>query len=338
MNTPPDRIAAVIRRRGLAGIYLLAGDEALLVLEAADAVRRAARADGYDEREVLHVQPGFDWAQLAAAGDSLSLFAQKRIIELHLPDAGPGKDGGAALTDFAANPPADTLLLIIATPLPAKQRHAAWYKKLDAAGVTSFAWPIDAGELPQWIARRAASRQLDLTREAVDVLAERTEGHLLAAAQEIDRLALLFADQRVDAEAMLAVAADSARFDMFDLGNKALAGDAAGVIRTAQRLREEGIDPVPILWALVRDLRGLLAIQAGDKPGGPMPPQRRRLLDAAAKRLSRARLQRLLWLAAHADQVNKGAARGRPWAELVTLSLGMAGVRPPRHRIAGITD
>ncbi len=311
-------------------IYLFAGDEPLIVLEAADALRQTAREAGYDERQVLHVEGGFDWHQLAAAGDTLSLFAQKRIIEIHLPDKGPGKDGSAALINYAKNPPPDTILIVLATPLPGKERHKAWYKRLAEAGREMYAWPLDSDKLPGWITQRARSRNVALNADAVAVLAERAEGNLLAAAQEIDRLALLFPDETVDAAAMLQVAADSAHFDIFDLGGKALAGDGPGVIRTAERLREEGIDPVLILWALVADIRTLQQVQAGGKTR-PMPPQRRQLLARAAKRIKRGRILRLLALAAHADQVNKGAERGRAWAELVTLALGVAGIDPARR-------
>lgn len=333
MELRPGQLQGHLNQGELASIYLLAGDEPLLVLEAADALRHSARAAGYDERQVLHVEAGFDWNQLAAAGDSLSLFAQRRIIEIHLPDKGPGKDGSAALIDYARNPPPDTVLIVLATPLPARQRHDAWYRQLSDAGVVVFAWPVTAAELPAWISQRARSRKLSLDDGAVAVLAERAEGNLLAAAQEIDRLALLYPDTRVDAAAMLQVSADSARFDIFDLGAKALAGDGPGVIRSAARLREEGVDPVPILWSLVNDLRTLQQIQGGGKTR-PMPPHRKRLLGAAARRIKRGRVLRLLWLAAHADQVNKGAARGYAWAELVTLALGMAGIDPPRSPLS----
>lgn len=299
------------------------------MLEAVDALRQSARQAGYDERQVLHVEGGFDWHQLAAAGDTLSLFSQKRIIEIHLPDKGPGKDGSAALIDYAKNPPPDTILIVLATPLPSKERHKAWYKNLAQVGKESYAWPLDANKLPGWISQRARSKNVSLDADAVAVLAERAEGNLLAAAQEIDRLALLFPEQTVDAAAMLQIAADSAHFDIFDLGSKALAGDGAGVIRTAERLREEGIDPVPILWALVADIRTVAQVQAGGKTR-PMPSQRRQLLAQAAQRIKRGHILRLLTMAAHADQVNKGAQRGRAWAELVTLALSVAGIDPAR--------
>lgn len=332
MELRPAQLDKHLKQADFAPIYLFAGDEPLIVLEAADALRRAARTHGYDERQVLHVEGGFNWQQLAAAGDTLSLFAEKRLIELHLPDAGPGKDGGVALTEYAKNPPKDTILIVLATPLAAKKRHDAWYKNIAKIGAVLFAWPVSPDELPAWINRRAARQKVSLNEDAVAVLAERAEGNLLAAAQEIDRLALLYPDQTVDAQAMLQVSADSARFDIFDLGGKALAGDAAGVIRTATRLREEGVDPVPIVWALVNDLRSIQQIQEGGKTR-PMPPQRKRLLDQAARRIKRTRLLRLLWLAAVADQVNKGAQRGMPWAELVTLALGIAGVDPARSAL-----
>lgn len=337
MELRPDQIPGHLDKDALAPVYLLAGNEPLLAHEAADAVRGAARGAGYAEREVLHVEVGFDWDRLAFAGDSLSLFAQQRLIELYLPDKGPGKDGSAALSAYAKRPPDDTILLVLASPLDAKQRHNAWYKALAKVGVASFAWPLDAQRLPGWIEQRAGVRGVRLASDAVTVLAAQTEGNLLACAQEIDRLALLYGDETVDAETMRRVTADSARFDIFDLPAKALAGDAAGVLRSLDRLREEGVDPVPILWALVRELRTLYQAGKAQQRGEldrflnnlRMPPARKRQLGAAAHRVKAGRLLRLLDTAAHIDQANKGAARGRPWEELVTLALGLAGAHVP---------
>lgn len=340
MDIRPEQLAGHLKKGDFAPLYLLAGNEPLLAFEAADAVRKAASAAGYDERKVLHAESGFDWGQLAFSGDSLSLFSQQRLIELHLPEKGPGKDGGAALSDYAGNPPDDTILIVIATPLAAQQRHRAWYKALAKAGVVSFAWPLDAARLPQWISQRARARGVQLGDDARTVLAAQTEGNLLACAQEIDRLALLFGSETVDAQTMREVTADSARFDIFDLPAKAVAGDTAGVVRSIERLREEGVDPVPILWAVVREIR--ILYQAGKaKQGGQldqflkslrMPPARKRQLQASAGQVKAGRLLRLLHAAAHLDQANKGAARGRPWEELVTLVLGLAGTTLPVAR------
>lgn len=333
MPIRPDQLTGRLRSRGLDGVYLLAGDEPLLLAEAADAVRAAARANGYDERQVLHAEGGFDWSELTTACQSLSLFSDRRIIELYVAGKGPGKDGSAALKAFAQQLPEDTLLIVHAGVLDASQRKSAWARALDAAGAFVYAWPFPSEQLPNWIEGRARRVGLRLDAEALTVLTSRTEGNLLAADQEVQRLALLFPEGVVDAGSMRAATADSARFDIFDLPTKALNGDAAGVIRSLDRLREEGVDPVPILWALVNDLRLLFRASVATRRGNVesvmgkvrLPPQRKRQIAAAAKHQRPRRLLRLLQDAARADRVNKGAERGRAWDELVTLALKMAG-------------
>lgn len=343
MPVRPDQISEQLRRGGPAPVYLLAGEEPLLLQEAADAIRRAARESGYAEREVLHAEPGFDWSELSAAGGSLSLFSDKRLIELHLPAKGPGKDGGAALRAFAEAPPEDTLLIVHAGQLDASQRKSAWARALESAGSFVYAWPLETDRLPGWIEARARAAGLRLDEESIAVLAARTEGNLLAAHQEIQRLALLFPDGAVTAEAMRAATADSARFDIFDLPAKALDGDAAGVVRTLERLREEGVDPVPILWALVNDLRLLFRASLAARRGGTdsvlgkvrLPPQRKRQIAAAAERHRPRALLPLLRDAARLDRINKGAERGSAWDELVTLALALAGQPVAAARAAG---
>lgn len=337
MEVRPDQFQRQLDTQPLARCYVLGGDEPLQVLEAADALRAAARAQGFDEREVLHAESGFDWGQLASAGASLSLFSAKRMLEVHLTDKGPGKPGSAAITEYAKNAPDTTLLLILATPLAASARKSGWYKAIAKAGVALYAWPLPESRLGQWIERRACERGLTMDRDAVALLADQTEGNLLAAAQEIDRLALLFPDETVDGQAVREAASDHARFGIFDLPAKAMAGDTAGALRTLSRLRAEGTDAVPITWALVREIRLLYqAAQAArahrlDAMLGKvfMPPARKRQLGEAAARADVAQLATLLKRAARLDQINKGAASGRPWDELVTLTLGLSG-RPLR--------
>ncbi len=205
---------------------------------------------------------------------------------------------------------------------------------IQSSGHVIYAWPFPVARLPQWIERRATARGLTLDEEALAVLVARTEGNLLAAAQEIERLTLLFPEGRVDADGMRAATGDSARFDVFDLSTKAL---------------EAGIDPVPVLWALVQDLRLLFSASLAARHGGVdrvvndrrvrMPPARRAQIGAAARQRRPRDLLALLHRAAHADRVCKGAARGRPWEELLTLALGLAGrpmaVSAPESRTNG---
>lgn len=335
MELKPEQLAGDLRNNGLRPLYLLAGEEPLTVYEAADAIRTAAHKQGYEERETLHAESGFDWGRLAAAGDNLSLFASRRIVELHLTDTGPGKPGAAALTDYAEAPPEDTLLLVLAAGLQSSQRRNAWYKTLAGAGAAVYAWPVPADALPDWIERRATARGVRLAPEAVAVLAALTEGNLLAAAQEIDRLALLFPDTTVEADAMREAGADAARFAVFDLPAKALAGDAAGAVRSVERLREEGVDAVPILATLVRELRLLHRLARSPDRNRTlseirMPPARKRQLAAAADRVRPGAVLALLRRAARLDRINKGAAPGRSWEELIRLTVDTADAARPR--------
>ena len=244
-------------QQGLRPIYLLSGDEPLQLGEAADAIRAQARAQGFAEREVMHVEAGFDWNALAAASDTLSLFAEQRLIDLRLPSGKPGKEGGAALAEYAANPPQDTVLLITSGKLDKNAAKAKWYKALDSAGVTLQVWPVEANQLPRWVGQRMRARGLSASPEAAQLLAERVEGNLLAAAQEIEKLLLLYGESSVDAEMVEQGVADSARYDIFELVDTALLGDAPRVARIMEGLHGEGVEPILILWALVREIRAL---------------------------------------------------------------------------------
>lgn len=346
MPIRPDQLNGRLRSHGLDSIYLLAGDESLLLGESADAIRAAARADGYEERQVLHAENGFDWSELTAAGQAMSLFATRRIIELHIAQKSPGKEGSAALKEYAQQPPPDTVLIVHVGALDASQRKSAWAKACESAGAFVYAWPFPPEQMPDWIDKRARKAGLQLDEQALGVLVARTEGNLLAADQEIRRLALLFPDGHVTVEAMREATADSARFDIFDLPTKALDGDAQGAVRSLERLREEGVDPVPILWALVNDLRLLFRASVAARRGNAesalnnvrMPPQRKRQIAASAKHQKPRRLLRLLREAARIDRINKGAERGPAWDELVTLALRMAGQdNLPTRQIARTT-
>lgn len=329
MNLKPEHLAQHLQR-GLAPLYLLAGDEFLLVQEGADAVRAKAREAGFSEREVMYADAGFDWGRLARAGENLSLFGERRLLELRL-DARLGTDGSAALRAWARRAPSDIVLLVIAGALDRKARQAAWYRDVERAGVSVYAWPVKGESLRRWIADRMRARGLAAEPAVVGLLIERTEGNLLACAQEIDKLALLFPDGFADARAVAAAVADSARFDVFDLPDQILAGAVHGSVRRLDRLREEGVDPVLVLWSLTRDLRvlvrasasvarGISPHQALDRAG--VWKSRRRAFAGALERIDHDQALRLLDRAGKVDRVVKGAASGRPWEELLKLCVG----------------
>jgi len=317
-------------KRGLAPIYLVTGDEPLQRMECTDAIRVAARAQGFDERIVLDSGAGVDWSALRFEADNLSLFSSRRLIEIRLSDAKVGTEGAEALRDYCARPSQDTLLLISAPKFDGRSQQSEWFKSVDKVGEVVQVWPVKAEEMPQWIAKRLAGRGLLATPEALRLLADRVEGNLLAAAQDIDKLALFTSGKTLNVDDVIAAVGDSARFDLFALADTALNGDAARAVRMLRGLQDEGAEPVLVCWVLTRGLRAACLVAAGAQPAAAIPgyrslPQRETLLKSAAKRLGTGTLRMLLRQASYTDRIVKGAATGEPWSELTTLCLRLAG-------------
>lgn len=339
MKLFPDKLDAALKK-GLLPIYFFSGDEPLQMGEAADAVRRHAREQGFTEREVIHADKNFDWNELLMASNSMSLFAEKRVIDLRLPSGKPGKDGGAALQEYAARPPEDTVLLISSGKVDKRSQSAKWYTALDKVGATLQVWPVEAPDMPRWLDQRLRARGLQPEPEAARIIAERVEGNLLAAAQEVDKLVLLIGTGPLSAEQVEAAVADSARFDVFGLVDAALEGDAPRSTRMLDGLRAEGVEPILVLWALTRELRSLAEMAAKIEGGkgldgvlGQVWGKRKGPVKAGLQRHNKARWQQMLRRAARLDRVIKGAAAGNAWDELLQLTLLMAGV--PLFRAAG---
>lgn len=324
----------------LAPVYVICGDEALLCQEASDAIRNASRAQGFTEREVFHAEANFDWGMLYEAGASLSLFADKRVIELRIPNGKPGDKGAAAIIEYLGRPPEDTLLLISLPKLDGSAQKTKWAKALIDGPHCQFVqiWPVDANQLPQWIRQRLAQAGMNATADAVDLIAARVEGNLLAAAQEIEKLKLLADGQQIDAGTVQAAVADSARYDVFGLIDAILNGEAAHALRMLDGLRGEGQESLFIVVMLARELRQLANISYQFSQGVPLdkafasarPPvwdKRRPLVSKALQRHSPARWNALLMDAQQIDAQVKGQAAGDPWASLSRLVLQMAGQR-----------
>lgn len=328
MPLNPDQFASQLKRR-LPHICLVAGDEPLLVQEAADDFRAAARDQGFDEREVLHVEAGFDWNQLATASASLSLFASRRRIEIHLGDKSPGKPGSEALVQFAENPQEDVVLLVIANSLDKSARSSKWFKVIESSGAACYAWPVKGGDFLRWIDSRLRAAGLNADRDVVHWLGARTEGNLLACKQEITKLSLLCPDGQLSLDAAESAVADHARYDAFDFVDKALAGKAASAIRSLWRLREEGEEPLGILGSMTWTLRGLEKVAIAVECRGNMETAfrearvwgpKRKLFEAAARRLGSAGIYQALQLAASVDKASKGMSGDSAWEELVKLT------------------
>ena len=338
MELNVDRIAAQLAGEPLRPAYLVAGPEPLLVLEAADAVRVAARAQGIEEREV-HDMEGrdADWDALAASIHAPSLFASRRLIEVRLPTGKPGNEGNKLVCEFCAQPPADVVLLVVANEW--SNRHAGkWSEAIGRVGHSCIAWQVKPHELNGWIDRRLRSRGVKAAPDAVARLAQRIEGNLLAAAQEVDKLALLMqgdaAAKPLDAEAMDALVADSARFDVFRLVDAALSGNPPQVARMLAGLRAEG-EAVPALMGMVvKELQTTAALArarnlAAECKAQRIWPAKEAVYKRALGRHPPERWQRFLAEAGRVDRISKG--RGRvgeestdAWLQLERLLLAVA--------------
>ena len=334
MRLKAEQLPAHLDRPDLLPVYYISGDEPLQLQEACDQIRARARALGYDERVVLDGDTGFDWGQLREAGANLSLFSSKRIIELRLGGQKPGREGGAALADYAANCSPDNLLLLTTARIDRKSQQAKWHKALEANGCCIQVWPVAAAELPGWISARCRRHGKRITRETASLIAQRVEGNLLAAQQEIDKLALLVGQQDVDGEAALNMVVDSARYDVFDLIENVFAGRPERISRMLRGLRNEGIEPLNVYGALMWGVRRAGSISHELAQGKPkeqvfgayrIMERNRKGINLLLKRFSPARLSALLVAALDVDKALKGVVEADGWRLLETYMLTLAG-------------
>ncbi|GMR07092.1 MAG: DNA polymerase III subunit delta [Gammaproteobacteria bacterium] len=322
-------------KQGLAPVYLLSGDEPLLMCEATDLIRHTAREAGFSGREVFYVESGFDWSGFAQSMDALSLFADRRLIELRLPTAKPGDAGRKVIQAYLENPAEDIVLLIISARLDRSAIKTRWVKAVQDSGVLCQVWPVERAQLPHFIMQRLQRAGLQADTETVNILVDRAEGNLLAATQDIEKLRLLYGEGQLSTEQALEGVTDSARYDVFKLADAALAGDSTRVSRVLPRLRQEGVEPVLILWALSKEIRELAMMareaegQSADAvmSGHHVWAKRKPLISKALSRFSAARWQILLVHAGRIDRMIKGQAVGNAWDELLQLALKVAGLR-----------
>ncbi len=316
----------------LAPVYLLTGEE-LLVLEAADALRARARALSYTERDVLSVEAGFDWDDLARAAAGMSLFATRRVIDLRLPTGRPGREGSKAISAYCADPPPDTVLLITCVNW-SRAHEGAWSKAVDKTGAMVVFWAPRPHELAGWIQSRLATHGLEADAQAVAVLADRVEGNLLAAAQEVDKLVMLHAGRRITGSTMQSLVADSARFDAFKLTDAAFSGDAARALRILDGLKAEGTSPIPLAGWLVSQLQLAQRLAsardfAAQAKAEGLWSTREQLFRKALRRAPRGHWLDCLALAAEIDRRSKGRASGDEWIAMQRLVTRIAA---PDHR------
>ena len=315
---------------GLKPLYVVFGDALLLAIEAADSIRAAARAAGYTERETFIAEQHFKWGELRNSAQSLSLFSTRKVIDLRIPSGKPGVEGGKALQDYCANLSEDTLTLISLPKLDWTVQKSQWFSALERHGVMISADDIPRSALPRWIAERL-KRQGQSTDEAtLEFLTDRCEGNLLAAFQEIQKLALLFPAGQLSFEQVKDAVMDVARYDIFKLSEAMLNGNAARFARILDGLRAEGTATVLVLWAISEDIRTLgkvlQAAQRGGNLGNAMRDIRVRrdkqgLIESAARRLKFPHIERAIQQAARLDKTIKGLRQGDVWDELLQLGL-----------------
>jgi len=328
--------------KNFAPVYLVHGDEALLVLEAADAVRAAARKRGHSEREVLFVERGFDWGAFTQSAASQSLFGDRKIVELRLASGKPGAAAAQAIETYCGNPSPD-MALLITMPRPEGPGwwKSGWYAAVDAAGVIVEAQPVSRAQLPQWIAQRLARQRQRASAETLELMADRVEGNLLAASQEILKLALLSPEGELSAEEIGAAVSSVARYDFETLAEALYAGNIAHYARALDGLRGEGESAAGIAWRLGEELAALLRIKL--QTGGGRPLEKlfadnrvwrgaQPRYDKALRRLGAVRLQAAVLHVARIERARKGAGSGEPWDELLTLGLELLdGTEVPRR-------
>jgi DNA polymerase-3 subunit delta len=333
-----DNLASQLTR-GLGSIYLVSGDEPLLVDEASDAIRARARKDGFTERDLHVVERGFDWDALLTESRSLSLFAQRKIIEIRMTNPTPGEQGGEAIVELATQPSPDNVVLVITGKLDGRTQNSKWVSAIEKHGLVVQIWPIDLQRLPTWIRERLSRHKLNADPAAAALLAERVEGNLLAAHQEIEKLALLLPAGALTAETVMEAVADSARFDVLQVGEAAMRGQTARALRIVEGLRGEGIDATLVLWAVNKDLQWMARAQylmsSGQSAESAMNSiyvwrPRQAAMKQALSRLSAGAVRGLLLDAERVDRSIKGALRCDPWIELEGLVARMAGVKLPR--------
>lgn len=345
MELRPEQLTAQLGRADagpLCPAYLIAGPEPLRVLEAADAVRAAARAQGVGEREVFEAEGNQrepDWSAMEASFHAPSLFSSRRLIELRLPGGKPGTEGARVISEFCAAPPADITLLITAGDW-SRQHGGKWSEAIARVGAVAIAWPIKPHELPEWIERRLRARGLKADRDAVQLLADRIEGNLLAAAQEIEKLALLAGGDTLDAERMANLVADAARFDVFRLVDAAMNGQGAQVSRMLRGLRAEGEAVPALLGMVIKELQTAAALARAGNLAGAFRSQRiwdskQPMYRRALQRHEAARWDAFLAQAGRVDSIAKGRARpgqdpDDAWIALERLLLAVADPRATR--------
>jgi DNA polymerase-3 subunit delta len=329
MRLKPEQLNASLQKT-LAPIYLITGDEPLQTGELSDAIRKTARRQGYETREIILVESGFAWGQLAFSAGSLSIFADKKLIDLRMPSATPGAEGSKALIRYCERLPEDTLLLITAGKMASASFKSRWLEALDKTGIIIQVWPLEGQDLLRWLQQRMQQRGLSADPEGIKMLASKIEGNLLAAAQEIEKLYVLYGSGNLSSQQILDVVSDNSRYDVFKLVDALLSSDVSRIVKILFGLQDEGLAAPIVLWALTREARTLIKIRLALAQGQNKDmvfknqqiwEQRKRTVESALNRLSDKVLNKILVLSAKADRQIKGQQSGDSWETLLEICL-----------------
>lgn len=320
----------------LAPIFLISSEDTFLQQEASDKVRNAARLAGFEQREKHVVDTSFDWSTLTYAAQSLSLFGDKKLLELHIGNGKPGDKGGKALREYTQILPMDTILLLVMGKIDKASTNSKWYKTLAEHGTVCRLWPIDARQMPHWIEQRLKQKNLTCDAEALQLLAEKVEGNLLAAAQEVDKLSLSVNDGKITSETVINMIGNSARYNVFELVEACLQGQTPQVVRIMNGLRAEGSSVLAVLAIIGSEIRKLLDVKLMQESGTPINrameqkriwKNRQAATQAALQRNSTQQFFDYVQQCQRIDIAAKGGPGAQPWDALLTLCLQFCGQR-----------
>lgn len=329
-------------KQNLAPIYLIAGDEYFLVQEAIEQIKHAAIKKEFTAREKFFIEPGFNWQNFLSSVDNLSLLNEPTIIELKFTNSKLGDEGTKILLNYATKPAKDKILIIVMPKLDAAVQKTKWFKAIETNAVVIQVWPLESAQLPQWIANRLKQYNLSVDPAGIKILADYVEGNLLAAAQEIEKLSLLFFQEKnngtmitITTEQVIAAIVDNARFNVFDLVDQALIGDGKRVVRILNGLKDEDLEPVLILWAIARELRSLIALKKAMQKNNNFEEaansfyinfKRKSIIKNALQKHALQNLERILQQTCEIDLIIKGIESGNVWLELQKICLNLANV------------
>lgn len=335
MNARPDQLQSMIAKT-LYPVYMVSGDEPLQQMESLDLIRSFLRENDYAEREVLDVDAKFDWYRLTEEAANMSLFATRRIVELRLPSAKPGRQGSQVLKDYLSRPPEDTVLIVNAGKVDASAKKSAWYKSIEQNGLVVQCWPVPVEKLSFWLKQRFKMRDMDADNEVLAYISQHVEGNLLAADQEIEKLYLLLGPGKITYADVVEGISSQSRYTVFELVDVLLSGNTQRAVKVIAGLKEEGIVPVIVTWALAKDIR-LLTQVAADVSSADLVlkrsgvwQSRAALFKSCLARHTQRSLQLMLKRCAYIDAVSKGVIKANVWDEIESLCVRLSSTSKPQ--------